>query len=361
MTLVESIPVLTARGSNYEVGYAIGQQMKPHLEVIQAQAVQDLTKSIKWKDIKQESNLYLKHSQDVFPQYISELMGMADGADIDFEILFVTICQELWDEYFWGVQNTTSGKGCTDLAARGRATRDGSTLLAHTNDELPDYENHLVILKIQAEDEPEILGVSSGGTIISAGFNAAGIGLTGNQVYSNDCRPGVPRELMVRAILGSKRLGEALDICALPNRASNYNNIVSDSSGEIFSMEGSATEIEAIYIEDDILTHANHYISPPLRPFEADRADLSHSLIRHHRASRLLKENYGEITVETMMAIMKDHVNYPASICMHGITCCSAYSMVIQLDQLRCWIGKGRPCETHYSEYQLKPWNGILW
>jgi isopenicillin-N N-acyltransferase-like protein len=332
--------------------------MKSHLEAIMKQAVQHVPAKITWQEIKEQSSQYLRYTQDIFPQYLSELHGIADGAGIDFEVLFAVMCEELWDPHVWDIEGFRTGKGCTDLAARGRATKDGSTLLAHTNDELPDHENHLVILKVQAEDDPEYLGVSSGGAAITAGFNAAGIGLTGNQVYPNDCKPGVPRQLMVRAIMGARRLGKALEICVLPERASNYNNIVADASGEIFSMEGSATDIEAIYIKDDILAHANHYVSPQMREYEADRSEITNSLIRHHRASRRLREMYGQIDVNSMMEIIQDHTNYPASICMHGINYQTAYSMVIQLNELRCWIGKGRPCETQYFEYSLSPYDG---
>jgi isopenicillin-N N-acyltransferase like protein len=350
------IPVIKASGSYHDIGIVIGRTMKDHIAAILAKARKDLPPNILWKDILHQSKLYLTHSQAVYPQYIQELAGIADGADLPFEDLFALMCEELWDSHIWKFGTHRPLKGCTDLVARGRATMDGSTLLAHTNDEQPGHENHLVILKIQAEDEPEFLGVSYGGAEISSGYNAAGIGITGNQVDSNDCRPGVPRLLMVRAILAARRLGEALAVCTLPGRASNYNNIISDTSGEVFSMEGSASECEAIYIEEDILAHANHYVSPPMRKFIADRHEIANSLVRHNRAMRLLRENYGQISPLKMMEFLTDHTNYPASICMHGIKSITAYSIIIQLNELRCWIGKGRPCETTYTEYKLAPW-----
>jgi len=105
------------------------------------------------------------------------------------------------------------------------------------NDLCPEAEEDLVILKVQAGDEPQFLGISPGGLAYSAGFNAAGIGLTGNEVEANDVRVGVPRLLVVRAILAARRLEEALDACLLPQRASSYNNVVGDAHGEVYSME----------------------------------------------------------------------------------------------------------------------------
>jgi hypothetical protein len=30
--------------------------------------------------------------------------------------------------------------------------------------------------------------------------------------------------------------------------------------------------------------------------------------------------------------------------------------MIIDLGELRAWIGRGRPCQTTYREYALQPW-----
>jgi isopenicillin-N N-acyltransferase-like protein len=279
---------------------------------------------------------------------VEELEGIAEGANAPFEEVYLSMCEELWEVAAW--------RGCTDMAARGRATQDGSTLIAHTNDLLPRAEEHLVLLKVQAEDEPEFLGISSGGIAISAGFNAAGLSLTGNQLDNNDIRPGVPRLLVVRAILASRHLSEAMDHCLLPQRASSYNNVLADSNGEVYSMEGSATDCEPIYIKDDILAHANHYVSAGMRKFEANRNSIGNSVLRHNRAMRLLRENYGQLTPELFKNLLADHAGYPTSICKHGTETVTVFSIVIQLEQLRAWIGRGRACQAEYVEYQLDPY-----
>jgi isopenicillin-N N-acyltransferase-like protein len=292
--------------------------------------------------------------------------------------MFLGVCEELWEPIAWKDQplnaadrlrfSTHGGadsrrrdspeksKGCTDLAARGNATVDRSTLLAHTNDLGPEAEQDLVILRVRAGDEPEFLGVSIGGLVYSAGFNAAGIGLTGNEVSCNDLRPGVTRLLMVRAILAARRLEEEMNVCLLPQRASNYNNLISDAQGEVYCMEGSATDCEPIYIEDDILAHANHYVSQAMRRFEADRNDNGGSIIRYHRAMRLLRENYGRLSPERFRGLLADHFNYPGSICKHGLESVTVFSLILNLNERRAWIGRGRPCQTTYVEHVLEPW-----
>ena len=346
---MNAIPMIEARGSHREVGRQIGQQCQLQIQETLANLRHELPTGVTWDAMLHQSRLYLEFSAEVYPQYIEELEGIAEGADVPFDEVFLSMCEELWESTSWQ-------RGCTDMAARGRATVDGSTLIAHTNDLLPEAEKNLVLLKIQAGDEPEFLGISSGGIAISAGYNAAGVSLTGNQVDNNDIRPGVPRLLVVRALLSSSHLSEALDHCLLPQRASSYNNVVGDTSGEVYSMEGSATDCEPIYIENDILAHANHYISPSMRRFEADRNSIGNSILRYNRAMRLLRENYGQLSLDLFKELLADHAGYPTSICKHGTETVTVFSIIIQLDSLHAWIGRGRACETDYIEYQLQPW-----
>ena len=349
MMTQNEIPVIEVSGSYREVGVQIGERCQPQIRAMLAHLREDLPAGITWQDMLLQSSLYLQHSRAVYPQYVEELEGIAEGAAAPFDEIFLSMCEELWEAAAWK-------KGCTDLAARGRATLDGSTLIAHTNDLLPQSEENLVILKVQAGDEPQFLGVSSGGVGISAGFNAAKISLTGNQLDQNDIRPGVPRLLVVRAILAARHLSEAINHCLLPQRASSYNNVIADPSGEVYSMEGSATDCEALYIEDDILAHSNHYLSPAMRRFEADCNDMGNSLLRYNRAMRLLRENFGELTPQLFQKLLADHAGYPTSICKHGLESVTVFSIIIQLEQLRAWIGRGRACETEYVEYQLEPY-----
>jgi len=345
----DSIRIVEARGSYHQVGQQIGESCRSEILAMLSGLREDLPQNVTWADMQRQAGLYLQHSQSVFPQYIEELRGIAQGAGVGFDEIFISMCEELWEAAAWK-------RGCTDMAARGRATLDGSTLIAHTNDLLPESEANLLILKIQAGDEPEILAVSAGGVGISAGYNAAKISLTGNQLDNNDIRPGVPRLLVVRAILASRHLSEAMDHCLLPQRASSYNNVIADANGEVYCMEGSATACQPVYIQDDILAHSNHYVSPAMRKFEADPASIANSVIRYHRANRLLRENFGSLTPELFQKLLADHAGFPTSICKHGLETVTVFSLVIQLEGLRAWIGRGRPCETTFHEYHLDPY-----
>jgi isopenicillin-N N-acyltransferase-like protein len=81
--------------------------------------------------------------------------------------------------------------------------------------------------------------------------------------------------------------------------------------------------------------------------------------VRYFRALRRLKET-GEHTVETIQSILKDHVNYPDSVCNHidqrdkpldrekTIT-----SLVFDLSERQLHASWGNPCENAYNTYRL--------
>ena len=349
----DRIPLIQVRGSHRQVGQQIGEAMREAIQRMVEQLRPQCRADSSWRQLLDRSAILQSYSRSAYPQYMEELAGVAEASAVHLDELFLLVCEELWELLPRGAES----RGCTDMVARGPASTSGATLLAHTNDLSPGAESDLVILQVQAGDEPEFLGVSVGGVGYSAGFNAAGISLTGNELSSNDVRLGVPRLLVVRAVLAARRLGEAMNTCLLPQRASSYNNIIADSHGEVYAMEGSATDCEPIYITDDILAHANHYAAAPMRHFEIDRNDIGGSVIRHHRAMRLLREHYGHHSPERFQELLADHANYPASICKHEGESMTAFSIIIDLTALHAWIGPGRPCQTHYCEYALEPWN----
>jgi isopenicillin-N N-acyltransferase-like protein len=353
---VDPIPMFEVSGTHREVGEQIGEKMRLKLQRILSRLRESLPPGVSWKDMLLKGWLCLSHSRAAYPQFVEELEGTACAADLPFEEVFLAICEELWEPAAWHAGTPTLARGCTDFAARGQATAGDAVLIAHTNDLGPETEEDVVILKVQAGDEPEFLAVSVAGLGFSAGFNAAGISMTGNAVSCSDIRPGVPRLLIARQILASQRLGEAMDACLLPLRASNYNNVIADANGEVYSMEGSATDCEPIYIEENIMVHANHYVSLPMRRFEAHRNHIGGSITRHNRAMRLLRENYGALSPQLFQTLLADHANYPHSICKHAGTTVTVFSIIINLDELHAWIGRGRPCETTYYEYALDPW-----
>jgi isopenicillin-N N-acyltransferase-like protein len=337
------IPIVTVQGTHYEVGYQLGTQLKDNFVT----RINRMKEAKDWKKDKAEAELFLAYSEKYMPEYVTEMKGIADAVGAEPVEVLMTICEEIGSR---GYEYTA---GCSDLIASNDVTEDGSVLVSHNNDTSVSSQDSVTIVHYKVKGEPEIIGVGYGGYGMSVGYNSAGISLTGNQLNSNDMRVGITRMLLVRKILAAKRIGEAIDAAVLKERASDYNQVITDSNGEIYSIEGSATDYAALYATDGYLVHTNHYVAPWMRKFEYDPTRISCSIVRYNRANRLLKNNVGKITVEKLKELLSDHVNRPESICRHGDRVKTTFSIIINLNTLTMWLAKGNPCEVKYNEYNL--------
>ncbi len=337
------VPVIHVKGTHYEVGYQIGTKLKDGM----VREAAEMKKRPDWNKVRAEAELFLAYTNKYLPEYVTEIKGAADAAGLAVEDVFPGLCEEIGDP------NYRFTRGCSDLIASNDVTADGSVLAAHNNDTSVSSQDSVVVVHYQVDGEPEIVTVGFGALSISVGYNSAGISLTGNQLDSNDMRVGVPRLLLVRKILAAKTLGDAIDAAILKERASNYNQLITDKSGEIYSIEGSATDYAPLYSTDGYIVHTNHYVAPYMRNFEFDPQSITSSIIRYNRGSRLLKKNLGRITVDRMREFLADHVNYPKSICRHGDRIKTTFSVVINLTAGMMHMARGNPCEVKYREYDL--------
>jgi len=355
MSRTVTLPVVSASGKPYEMGKAIGKKCA-------ARAVR-YRKSIAdsilfytgkaWPEAVARAKLYVPFAEEFYPDFIEELRGYAEGAKMPFEDVFTFCCHELL--------STRGFKGCTDVVVNGDVSKEGKVLAAHNEDWSSDAAETVVLLHARPKGKPAFFATAYAGILPSCGMNAAGIGLTGNALSPNDMRLGVPRIFPVRKVMEARRIGEAMEHAMPPERASSYNNIVSDRSGEIFSLEGSATDFAPLYAVDGYLVHTNHYTSPKMERYESEPGSLSCSRFRYNRALRLIEDQLGQVTVESLKTLLRDHENRPGSICRHpdpGLhpldVSETIFSVIYDLSSLEAHVLKGKPCAGEYARLRLK-------
>ena len=78
----DPIPVIQVRGTHRQVGQQIGERLTPELQRTMEQMHQELPPGISWEAILQKGQLCLAHSRAVYPQFIEELEGIAQGAEL---------------------------------------------------------------------------------------------------------------------------------------------------------------------------------------------------------------------------------------------------------------------------------------
>jgi isopenicillin-N N-acyltransferase-like protein len=311
-------------------------------------------RSMDWGKALVGAGKHVPFVEEYNPDQLAFIRGFAKGSGIPFEELFVLNCL---DE-----------KGlCTDVMVNGEVTDDGSVYSAHTEDWTVKSQEFLVLVKAKPKGGPTALVMTHAGLEWITGMNSAGISLTGNSLYMNDIRVGVPKLMIAPKVLASKTIGAALAAATPPHRASSYNNNIGHSSGELYNVEGSATDFAVLYPKDGYLVHANHYLHPRMEKYETAfggpgvrTLEGSSTVVRYHRAQRLVRSQLGDITLDSLTEILRDHVNYPESICRHPSKsdpehdrCKTTYAMVMDLTKKKMHLCIGNPCEGEFKPYSL--------
>ncbi len=355
MSRKSTLPLVEASGRPFEMGKKIGKicaaRAAAYRKAISA-SVQYST-GYTWQKAVERSKLYLPYAEEFYPTFVEEIKGYSEGAKLPFGDAFVLCCHELL--------SSQGFKGCTDIAVNGDVTSDGRVLAAHNEDWSNDCLDTVVLLHGKPSGKPEFFTTSYAGLMPSCGMNSAGISLTGNAVDSNDVRIGIPKVFSARKVLEAKRIGEAMEYAMPAERASSFNNIVSDKKGEIYSLEGSATDCAWLYAIDGYLVHTNHYLSQKMEKFEADPSSNTCSIFRYNRALRLVEDQLGEVTVDSLKSILSDHANKPGSICRHADpgrhpldVSETIFSIIYDLTNLDVHVLKGKPCSNSYVKLSLK-------
>ena len=350
---LEGFREVSASGSHHQIGVSIGKQCKD-------QAVQMNRRFRSWmtpgKGLSlQKAIVYAKKSlpmsRKFYPQYVEELEGYAEGTGISFDEVYAMTCD---------FPGGGRGKGCTDFAVDSEWTKDDVVFAVHNEDVCPYNFPIVSIARIKPNDEPGYIGLNYGGIWPTTGMNAAGISLTGNALCPNDTRLGIPKEFPVRKILAESGIYQALVASMPEGRGHSFNNIVSDSNGEIYAMEGSATTFDALYAEDGWLVHTNHYLSPRMWPFEENMHTRFSSIMRYHRARKLFKKELGKVELSTFKKILSDHVGCPESICRHPDPklgeedqTMSIGTAAFDLTNKIAYFSAGNPCKGTFKKYEL--------
>ena len=308
-----------------------------------------------WDKAVRNVRKHVPFLEEYDPNQVEFIRAYAKGSGLSFEDVFVLFCL---DE-----------KGlCTDVMVNGEATEDGGAYAAHTEDWTVKSQKYLVLVRAKPKDGPSMLAMTHAGLEWITGMNSAGISISGNSLYQNDTRIGVPKLMVASKALASATIGQALAASTPVHRGSSYNNNICHSSGEMYCVEGSATDFAVLYPDDGYLVHTNHYIHPSMKKYEAvfgahgmrTLDGCSGTLVRYNRARRMVRARLGDVTLETLSEILRDHVNHPDSICSHPLESAdeldrwkTTYAVLMDLVGKKMHICVGNPCEGEFKPYSL--------
>jgi len=306
-----------------------------------------------WTEGIREAHKFLPYGEEAFPRFVEEIRGLAEGSGVPFEEVWTLNCYEGLPE------SRNQVWGCTGVAVRNEHTADGHVLIGHNEDWNSVDRGNVYLVRAEPDDGPAFMGMNYGPLLVNIGLNAEGIGVAIYSVYPTDVRVGVPRILCSRAVLQARTIGQAIRACVPKLRAGGYGYLLADPHGELYCVEASATTHDILYDEQGWLTHANHYLSTKMQTWE-EPGTYAGSHVRVNRAGRLLRKQLGNVTVESLQALLRDHVNFPDAICAHEDPTDPPYdrsvtlvSLVMDLTERVMWAAPGPPCESEYVAYRL--------
>jgi isopenicillin-N N-acyltransferase-like protein len=351
---LQAVPVIDVKGAPRERGRQQGEGARSMIAGMR-DAYRELLPAAfdgDWEEALLESQELLPRSEVAFPAFVDELRGIAEGSGVSFDDVWLLNCYE----------EVAAGDGimsCTSLAVQGDLTAEGHVLLAHNEDWISVDRDHVYLVRSEPDNGPPFLGMTYGALLPNVGLNGEGVGVAINTVYSTDVQAGVPRVIFSRAVLSSRSIGDGIAACLFRGRAGGYNYLLADANGELYNVETSALLHSLLYADEGWVVHTNHYLSPKMQALE-QLGTFAGSHVRLNRARRLLRAQLVDVTVESLQALLRDHVNRPSSICSHEDDSLAEHereqtviSLVMDLTERKVWAAPGSPCEGEYVEHKL--------
>ncbi len=351
------IRVIEAEGSPYEIGFQYGKACPEISQILdityQLFGGKEQAKATAQKYLP----MYLPPAQQYAPEIIDEMKGIAAGANLDFQdIFFFNITYEI---------SVTAEMGCTSFAAGGGATVDGQVIAGQNFDFLSQWQDLIVLLKIKPSGGPNILAVTPAGGLGLIGLNSAGISLNLNLLRNRESltpKGGVPAHIILRKVLASENLGEAIGTIASAKGRAAKNYLLASDQGDIIDVEVTSDDLDIHYPVKGMLTHANYFKTERFKSTDLAPALWPDSYVRSQRLLQLMEDHHGQLSIDRMKVLLQDHNNFPNSICRHpdprnplpaGRMIKTLASLIASPREHKILLGLGNPCENEFVEYRL--------
>ena len=357
------LPLLTISGPPVERGRAHGETFKDLIRDLVPAFFDDLEQTSLSHGIEpitknralEISSTYSGPCKDYAPDLYEELEGISEASGIPVkEILCLNAFLELHDYQ----SDAFAVSGCTSLMVPGATTGEGA-LIAQNYDLSSIYAAAAVLIKVQNDEGPDALFYTSAGMLGCAGLNDVGIGVVINNLVPSDSGEGVIYPFIIRRILSSVRIGDAIDAVISRPRASGMNYVLCDGNGEIYDLETSGRDYEVICPFDGPMAHSNHYLQDRLKHLERRHwGARGSSILRWGRANRLLK-SIDSFDPDVLKDCLSDRVNAPIGICRHnelvGGEPCGQTIAGIVLDPpgRKAWFTRGPTGEHPWTEHGI--------
>lgn len=303
-------------------------------------------------ELARRAGTFLPWFERFAPDQVEEIRGVADGADVPFEVALLTNVRA---EVF-GLDRS----GCTALALGRRATADRSMLIAQNQDQHPLMRDFVVVVRVIPDRGPRMLMVTFAGLLGYGGINSHGVGYMMNALSNGIWRVGLPHYPVKRALLEQPDIESCLRVFDRAPVGSCANNLLVDRDrlADVELTPDGYSVIEPEAGKGDALVHTNHFLADCHGPGDRLLPALPDSPHRASRMEDLLRARYGALEVSHLKSYLSDHEGHPHGICRHpepgGSAMQTIYSVIADPDRGLLHVSEGNPCTEAYSTYAIE-------
>jgi len=323
---VSQFPFIEVHGSPRERGRRYGELAAGRVERgIRHYLAQFTHYGLDGSAIRKHVEAYLPRIRDYDGDLIEEMLGISEGAKVDFEaVVLLNARTELLHEAREFARHARDDEkqapdGCTGVVVLPQAAADGRLIHALNWDWKAECAETSVVLHVRRDDGPDVLIFAEAGAVARAGLNSAGIAITANYIESDRDfeKPGIPLALLRRKALEAETYAGAIDVIVSTQKLISNNLILSHRDGVAIDFECAPAETFAIYPESGLLVHANHWTSVAGLSKYRDLGILNtpDSLYRDLRVKELLKPKLGSVTRADVVAALRDDFGAPYAVC----------------------------------------------
>jgi isopenicillin-N N-acyltransferase-like protein len=345
------------RGGPYERGFQYGTHFKNLLKRVLQSNYRFYTKTagISKVTLIRRASDYRKQTEKFSSTLGDEIRGMADGGGAETDEMYVLAAM---NELYY----PSLGDHCTAFAVRDGATADGLTYVGQNNDEEIDPwlggECVTLTRHVRAEG-PSILIYSYAGAPAMMGINSEGLALCVNALHYDKPTTGVPVLCLAREVLNQKSVDDAVDLIGNTKRPYSLNFVLGDTK-RVVDVESTPRAIQVMK-SDNLVYHTNHFIcSKDARIGQQRGVRFHNTRIRCDRMERLLRSTEGRLSLRILESFLRDHGNWPDSICCHlgaregsGAKVKTFDSMIYIPERREAWLTRGNPCENEFVKYAV--------
>lgn len=352
MKSLREFRLVECSGTPYEIGVQWGEGCRDNLVATSKISLDRMTAflHIPMERIVAMAMEHFPYIESFDPYLVEIMKGQAKGSGLTFEEVVTQKCMS----DFTCMSMTGANSLCTAIAATGKATKGGGTIIGQNLDFLPDSD--IDFLKVRHGDglEQYILCINNWTEYT---FSSAGVGLCANATFAKGHTFTLPVSAYIPRVMRQRNADDAFKILQRVARGAAYFQLA-DAGGRMCGLECTSDDFEVIMPERDLLTHSNHYLTERFRKIDTAPELQLDSYERMDTMKELFDRYYGRINPEIAMEILTDHNHHPNSICRHidpsvPVSTRTLTSFVMVPDEKAIYITRGNPCENGYVRYEF--------